>query len=144
MEQFFERDDEFAGTKGLVFIGGRILVYRRDGNTSVYPHFLDVPGGGAEANETPFETFRREVREEFGLDILKQQICYARRYPSTQDPGKFGWYTVAKLPDTAKTLVRFGDEGSEYMLMELNDFLHRADAWPVYQQRANEYAQSIA
>lgn len=70
MQELFRPDPDTIGSKGLVFIGDALLVYRRDGNTTNHPHELDLPGGAPidenkPETETPFETFRREVKEEF-------------------------------------------------------------------------------
>lgn len=139
MDAFFKEDKDFAGTKGLVFIGDKVLVYRRDQKAPRYPLHLDVPGGGAEPNETPFDTFRREVKEEFDLDISPDQIVYSRRYQ-----GKInGWYAVAMLPQEAQQEIIFGNEGLGYSLMTLNEFLERDDAWPAYQERAIDYINSL-
>lgn len=143
MGDFFKGDDNFAGTKGLVFVGDRIIVYRRDEKAPKYPLHLDVPGGGAEPNETPFDTFRREVKEEFGLVIKPHQVVYSRRYKSSLNPNEFGWYAVAKLPENRQNKIIFGDEGLEYSLITLDDFLQRQDAWPAYQKRAADYANLV-
>jgi len=142
MPDFFQKDDNFAGTKGLVFIGNKVLIYRRDAKAPKYPLHLDVPGGGAGLNETPFHTFQREVKEEFGLEIAPDQIVYSRRYKSSLNPNEFGWYAVAKLSQNLVGQIKFGNEGTEYMLMTLDEFLKRDDAWPAYQQRAADYANS--
>lgn len=139
---FFKVDPLAVGTKGLVFIGDDVLLYRRDNEAPKYPLHIDVPGGGAEKGETPFETYKREVKEEFGLEITEENIVYSKRYESIFEKGKFGWYAVAKLSNEARSEITFGDEGLEYMLMPLKDFLDRDDAWPVYQQRAADYAAS--
>ncbi|MBI1857132.1 NUDIX domain-containing protein [Candidatus Saccharibacteria bacterium] len=118
-------------------------MYRRDAKAPKYPLYLDVPGGGAEPGETPFDTFKREVKEEFGLDITIEQIVYSRRYQSDINAGEVGWYAVAKLPEESVDQIEFGDEGLEYFLMTLDDFLKRADAWPVFQKRAEDYAKSL-
>ena len=128
-----------AGTKGLLFIGDKIIVYRRDHHAPIHALELDLPGGGPEGKETPFETFRREVKEEFDLDITYQDISYSQRYPSTLKPGTFGYFLVAHLPASQERQIRFGDEGIEYMLMSVEDYLSRTDAWPVFQERARDY-----
>lgn len=144
MEELFRYDPLSAGTKGLVFIGDDALLYRRDERAKQFPLHLDVPGGGPEAKETPFATFQREVKEEFGLEINKNDIVYARKYPSVFEKGKFGYFTVAKLPKEAKKLITFGDEGLEYLLMPVEQYLARKDAWPVYQDRAADYIKSLS
>jgi 8-oxo-dGTP diphosphatase len=143
MDELFRYDPLTAGTKGLVFVGDKIIVYRRDNKTDKYPLHLDVPGGGPEANETPFETFQREVNEEFKLYITSKDIVYGRRYPSNLEKGKFGYYVVAKLPKEMAAEIEFGDEGIEYLLMSLEEYLARDDAWPIFQERAADYAKSL-
>ncbi len=143
MNDFFKGDDNFVGTKGLVFIGNKVLIYRRDAQAPKYPLHLDVPGGGAEPNETPFETFKREVKEEFGLDLTAEQVVYSRRYQSSLNANEFGWYAVAKLPEEQVNRIKFGNEGLEYLLMTLEEFLKQDDAWPAYQKRAEDYANSL-
>ena len=139
MEAFFEFDPLSIGTKGLVYIGDKVLVYRRDDKTALWPLSIDLPGGGREKDETPFETFRRELHEEFGLDIKKTDIVYSQRYPSKLTRGQFGYFAVAKLGAERAQEIRFGNEGVEYMLITLAEYLARKDAWPVFQERAAEY-----
>lgn len=144
MKEIFQTDENFAGTKGLVFVGDQILVYRRDQNTPRYPGYLDVPGGGKEPDETPFDTFRREVFEEFGLTVHPENVVYSRKYQSHLKDNEFGWYVVANLPAEEKGNIVFGNEGTEWALMGLVDYIERKDAWPVYQQRAKDYRDSIS
>ncbi len=143
MDEFFIYDPLTAGSKGLVFIGDEILVYRRDQNTKLYPLSIDIPGGGPETNETPFDTFQREVKEEFGLDVVRSDIIYVKKYPSTLELNKFAYFPVAKLESHHKDDIKFGNEGTEYMLISLNDFLELKDAWPVFQNRARDYAKTL-
>lgn len=143
MNDFFRGDYNYTGTKGLVFIGNKVLIYRRDEKAPIYPLYLDVPGGGAGPDETPFDTFRREIKEEFGLDVNSEHIVYSDRYKSSQHPNKFGWFAVAKMPTETEGQIEFGNEGIEYMLITLNEFLQREDAWPAYQQRSANYARSV-
>lgn len=142
MDDFFKYDPLTAGSKGLVFVGDNVLVYRRDNKTDNHPNELDLPGGGSKGTETPFDTFRREVKEEFSLDLMPDDIVYVRRYPSTLSKGKFGYYPVARLPKEAETNIKLGDEGTEFLLMPLDDYIARGDAWPVFQERAADYLRS--
>ncbi len=143
MEAFFEFDPLSTGTKGLVYIGDEILVYRRDNNTSLWPLSIDLPGGGREDDETPFETFGREVYEEFDLTIPKDAIVYTKRYTSTIVEGKFGHFAVAKLGAEQKHHIRLGNEGIEYMIMTLPEYLDSNDAWPIFQERALDYQKAL-
>ena len=144
MDDFFKYDPLTVGSKGLVFIGANVLVYRRDTKTDRFPLYLDLPGGGPEGNETPFETFKREVMEEFGLLIKPGNIVYVRKYQSSLEKGKFAYYPVAKLPAASAEKIRFGDEGVEYLIMSLHDYIAREDAWPIFQDRAGDYMSTLS
>lgn len=143
MNDFYTYDKLAVGSKGHVYVGDQVIVYRRSKDAPTNAGELDLPGGGPEAHETPFETFQREVHEEFGLRIIPANIVYAKRYPSVFKPGKFGWFVVAKLPAESKDNIVFGDEGDEYMLMSDKEFLGRTDAWTFLQDRTRDYLQSI-
>jgi 8-oxo-dGTP diphosphatase len=139
MEDFYSPDDAMHIAKGLVFIGQKVLIYRRDTNTKVFPLYLDLPGGVAEMGETPFGTFKREIFEEFGLIISETDIVYTKRYVSGFIEGEFDWFVVAKLDNDRENDIKFGDEGLEYMLMSLDDFITAKDGWPIFQQRSLDY-----
>lgn len=142
MEDFFKYDPLTNGTKGLVFIGDKIVTYRRDKDAPRHPDEIDIPGGGPEPGETPFETLRRESYEEFGLDIKKAHIVYYRKYPSTMTAGKYDYFAVCKLPENAAQKIRFGNEGVSYSLMEIRQFIKHKDGWPIFQKRATDYLRS--
>lgn len=142
MDEFFRYDPLTIGSKGLVFIGSNVLVYQRDSKTDAFPLQLDLPGGGPEGKETPFETFRREVQEEFGLLLKAEDIVYVRKYPSVLAAGKFAYFPVAKLPESAAATVHFGEEGLEYFLMSLEEYLGQKSSWSVLQERARDYRKA--
>jgi 8-oxo-dGTP diphosphatase len=143
MDELFIYNPLAAGTKGLVYIGEKLLVYRRDDKTILYPLHIDLPGGGPEHKETPFETFQREVAEEFSLNISPQEIVYVRCYPSSISKGKVAYFVVAKLPAHAEGQIKFGDEGKEYFVMSPEEYLAHNDAWPVFQERTVDYLKSF-
>ena len=62
----------------MVILGDKMLVYRRDLNTKKLPGYLDLIGGGREGEESPFDTFKREVKEEVGL--ISRGIRYKTRW----------------------------------------------------------------
>ena len=142
MDELFMYDPLTTGTKGLLFIGEKIVIYRRDTKTELFPLLLDLPGGGLEGKEAPFETFKREVKEEFDLDITPEDIVYTRNYPSSLTKGRTARFVVAKLPQKAEQLIHFGDEGIEYFLMTPDEYLNRTDAWVVMQERTADYLRS--
>lgn len=129
----------FNGAKGIVMLGDNMLVYRRDGNTQNSPFCIDLPGGGREEDETPFETFKREVQEEFGLDINKDEIIFSYSFPSTIAPGEESYFFVTKnLTFKPKDIV-FGNEGTEWMLMTPEEFISHPDGIKRQQERVEKY-----
>lgn len=142
MEDFFKKSSLNAGAKGLVFIGDKALIYRRDDNTRKHPLQLDVPGGESESDESPFETFQRETKEEFDLDIYRDHIIYTRKYITLTRRGIHLWFAVAQLPQHTEEYIRLGDEGVEYMLMHPEEYVKRQDGWPLFQNRASKYIKT--
>jgi 8-oxo-dGTP diphosphatase len=139
----FSRDQEFSGAKGLVLVGTQTIVYRRSADAPRAQNLLDLPGGGREGNESPFETFAREVKEEFGLSIKPADIVYSRRYQGQQNPKFFGYHMVAQLPASAQNDIIYGNEGVGYTLMTIDEYLSRADAWQEYQARTRDYMDTV-
>jgi len=142
LQSLFKTDQTFGGTKGLVFFDDtHVLVYERDSNTSFYAHHLDLPGGGSERNESPFETFARELKEEFALDVKPSAITYARTYPSMKDPAIPSWFLVARLPNISSTSIHFGSEGTRYAVMALDALLASPKIIPALRERIQGYLE---
>ncbi|MFC1516243.1 (deoxy)nucleoside triphosphate pyrophosphohydrolase [Thermodesulfobacteriota bacterium] len=55
-------------TAALLVIDGMMLIAKRK-PTARLPNLWELPGGKVEANETPEECLKREIREEFDIDI---------------------------------------------------------------------------
>lgn len=133
---------EFSGSKGLVYIGDKIIVYRRDNKTDSFPLCLDLPGGGSEKGESPFETFKREIKEEFGIEIKREDIIASFRQNSLLNIGTKTFFIVAKTKFNEKDII-FGNEGLEWILMTVGEFIKRSDSIEKLQNRVNEYMQRI-
>lgn len=141
-QQFFEVDERLFGSKVLLYIGEKVLVYRRDGNTSFLQHCIDLFGGAAEEGESAYDTLAREVREELGLTLPKESVVYAKKYASTLSPGTYAWFVVARLGVSAEKNIVFGDEGEDYYFMTIDDYLACTDAWSLLQERTKEYLKA--
>lgn len=139
----FNNEVNLNGTKGLVFIGDKIIVYRRDTKTISFPLQIDLPGGGREKNESPFETFKREVREEFGLTIEKEDISYSKKYQSSLDPSKVAFFMATRPLNIEERDIIFGDEGLEFLLMTPQDFVSLKDGVKRQQDKVAEYLRSL-
>ena len=137
-ENTFKKID-FNGAKGLVFIGDKILVYRRDNKTNISPLCIDLPGGGREGDESPFDSFRREVREEFGIDIERDEVEFSCTIPSVIEPNKKSYFIVAKTIRIKPEDIVFGNEGIEWMLITPEEFIMRPDGIERQQKRVEKY-----
>lgn len=85
-----------TGSAGaLLTSDGRVLLVRR----AYPPHDWVMPGGNADADESPTDTFRREVREETGLDVEPERLTGVY-YQDDHRAGEFIHFVfVARLPD---------------------------------------------
>ena len=134
---------DFNGTMGLVYIGKEILVYRRDDKAPSWPLCVGLPGGGREGNETPFETFSREVKEEFDLNIKEEDIVYSKKYDSIEKLGKFSYFMVAKSKDLTEKDIVFGSEGLYHFLMDPVEYSSLEDAVTPFKARINSYLETL-
>lgn len=130
---------DFDGAKGLVFLGDQILTYRRDYKTSNKPGCIDLPGGGREGDESPFDTFKRETKEEFGIEIQKNSVQFSCTVKSIIEPDKKSYFIVAKLHKEKVSDVVFGNEGLEWLLMTPKEFISRTDGIERQQKRVANY-----
>ena len=143
-QDFYKKDEHCSGVKGLVYIGDKLLVYRRDYNTDKYPGCIDFPGGGKDGDETPFENYKREISEEFSINVDEDDIVYVRQYPSVSKKDKHVYFPVAKLETKAEGEIALGDEGLEFSLISEDEYLAMDDvAWPdVFKERVETYLAS--
>ncbi len=138
----FNNNIDFNGAKGFVFIGEKMLCYRRDGKTTSSPFMIDLPGGRREGNESPFETFAREAKEEFGIEIKKEDIVYTKTHKSVVEPDKESYFFIAKLSSDFEDKIVFGNEGLEFLLLSVDDYLGRNDVIERHKPRLREYLQN--
>lgn len=127
---------DFVGAKVALFCGDGVLTYLRDDKPGLpWVAMWDVPGGGREAEETPEDCLLREVEEEFGLRVAPDRLIWRRVFPSMMDAARLsvffgGWITQAEIAS-----IQFGDEGQEWRLMPLPEFLLHRRAVPEMQRR---------
>jgi 8-oxo-dGTP diphosphatase len=124
---------DFAGAKLALYLGDRLAVILRDAKPGlIFADHWDLPGGGREGGETPLACALRECREELGLSVPLEAVCWGRKF-SEGDEVK--WFFVAQMPEEAKADVIFGDEGQKWQMMEENSFLSHSKAVPAFQDR---------
>lgn len=90
---------DFSGSKVALLMNDKILTSLRDDMPSIpHPNMLDLPGGGREAEETPFECLQREVLEELSIHIHPEDIIWAKVYPGMSNPDRQSVFMVGTLP----------------------------------------------
>lgn len=140
----FDKGLDFHGVKGLIFLEDKIIVFRRDNKTKDRPLQIDLIGGGRGQDETPFENFKREAKEEVGLDLQKDDIVFCKRYEGKKYEGtlyksKFSYFFATRPLKFKESDIIFGNEGLEYMLMTPQEFIALPDAVKEHQDKALDY-----
>ena len=136
-------DRAFGGAKIALHDDRFLLTYLRDARDGLpFPGQWDLPGGGREGRESPVECALREVEEEFALRLDASCINYARCYASGDRDITATWFLAGRIHAEDVRLIRFGDEGQEWRMMAIEEFLGRSDAVAPMQQRLRDYLDS--
>lgn len=123
----------FTGAKLALFIGGKLLVIRRDAKTDIpFPDHWDLPGGGRDSGETPEACVLRETFEEVGLALSSSDLIWSRQYGDS-------WFFVSSLPTGAECQIRFGNEGQYWALMPPETYLTDPMSIPSFAARIKDY-----
>ena len=142
LEDCLEARFEFTGCKIALFCGDKILTILRDDKETIpWPNMWELPGGGREGNETPFECVAREVYEELSIQLSKDDIIWSWIYPSMLDENKNSVFLVGQLTQEQFDSIVFGDEGQAYKLMSIEEFLNSKQAVPQLQGRLRDYLE---
>lgn len=142
LEDCIEARFEFTGCKIALICEGQILTILRDDKETIpYPNMWDLPGGGREGNETPFECVAREVYEELNIQLSKADVIWFRLYPSMLDGNKKSVFLVGRLTQEQFESIIFGDEGQGYKLVSFEEFLTSDRVVPQLQERVREYME---
>ena len=131
---------DFTGCKIALFCGDRLLTILRDDKVSIpWPNMWELPGGGREGDESPFECAAREVYEELGIHLNEDCLLWGKIYPSVIFEGKQSVFMVGQLRQEQFDNITFGDEGQAYKLMPIEEFLKSKQAVPQLQGRLRDY-----
>ncbi len=132
----------FHGAKLVLTQGGRLLTYLRDDRPGLpFPDHWDLPGGGREGGESPLRCALRELHEEFGLCLPPSRLT-GRAFASRQFPGRRSWLFAGTLTAADVAGIRFGDEGREWRMMPLADFVSHPRAIPQFRDLVAELTAS--
>ena len=133
---------DFTGCKIALICDGQILTILRDDKEDIpWPNMWELPGGGREGNETPFECVAREVYEELNIQLSKDDVIWSRLYPSMLDENKKSVFLVGKLTQEQFESIIFGDEGQGYKLGSFEEFLTSDRVVPQLQERVRDYVE---
>ena len=133
---------EFSGCKIALLCDDKLLTILRDDiTTSPWPKMWELPGGGREGEETPFECVQREVFEELGLKLEKADILWAKDYQGMLDPDKTSIFMVGTITQEEFAGIVFGDEGQAYQMMDVSQFLSDEKVVPQLQDRLRDYLE---
>ena len=133
---------EFSGCKIALLCDDKLLTILRDDKASIpYPNMWELPGGGREGEETPFECVQREVFEELSLKLEEAAIVWAKEYKGMLDPDKTSIFMVGSITQEDFASIAFGDEGQAYQLMDVSQFLADEKVIPQLQDRLRDYLE---
>lgn len=132
--------DNFIGVKIALLCGDKVLVYLRDNKPGInFPGLWDLPGGGREDHETPEECITRELQEECQFTLQPEQIVFKKFLPALHDDSLTSCFMVADVSEEDIAGMHFGEEGSKWQLMPVQDYLQRDDGVKPLQERFQKY-----
>ena len=140
--ELLDKHLELTGCKIALCCGEKLLTIVRDDKENIpWPNLWELPGGGREGNESPFECVAREVYEELSIQLLKDDIVWSWIYPSMLDENRNSVFLVGKLTQEQFNSIVFGDEGQGYKLVRLEEFLASDRVVPQLQERVRDYVE---
>ena len=133
---------EFSGCKIALISDDKLLTILRDDISTIpWPNMWELPGGGREAEETPFECVQREVFEELGLKLEEADIVWIKEYQGMLDPDETSIFMVGTITQEDFASIVFGDEGQAYQMMDVSQFLSDKKVIPQLQDRLIDYLE---
>ena len=135
---------EFSGCKIALISDDKLLTILRDDISTIpWPNMWELPGGGREAEETPFECVQREVFEELGLKLEEADIVWIKEYQGMLDPDETSIFMVGTITQEDFASIAFGDEGQAYQMMDVSQFLSDDKVIPQLQSRLSDYLEEV-
>lgn len=140
--ELLDQQLDFTGCKIALICDGQMLTILRDDKATIpWPNLWELPGGGREGDESPFECVAREVYEELKIQLSKEDIVWSWIYPSMLDENKKSVFLVGKLTQEQFDSIVFGDEGQSFKLMSIEEFLTLDQVVPQLQERVRDYVE---
>ena len=133
---------DFQGCKIALICGDKVLTILRDDKETIpWPNMWELPGGGREGDESPFECAAREVYEELGIHLTEDCLLWSKVYPSMLFKGQQSVFMVGQLSQEQFDNITFGDEGQCFKLMTIEEFLTLDQVVPQLQERVRDYVE---
>ena len=133
---------DFQGCKIALICGDKVLTILRDDKDDIpCPNMWELPGGGREGNESPFECAAREVYEELGIHLDEDCLLWSKIYPSVIFKDKQSVFMVGQLSQDQFDSITFRDEGQAYKLMNIEEFLTSSQVVPQLLGRLRDYLE---
>ena len=124
MDAYLKDQLDFTGVKVALLVEKSILVVLRDNKPDIpWPNMWELPGGG----------------RELGLTLKEESIIWSRIYPSILDKDRLAVFVVAQISQKQYQEICFGDEGQEFKLMPIEDFIKAEGVIPQLQERFKDY-----
>lgn len=134
---------DFHGVKIAVLIEGKLLMHLRDNKPGLFnANMWDFPGGGREGNENPQECAKREIFEEFGINLETDSIVWEKIYPAQKDPNQNAYFMVAKISKNVLPEVVLS-EGQKWDVFGVDDFFAKEDVIGALKIRFQDYVDSL-
>ena len=142
LEDCLEARFEFTGCKIALICDRQILTILRDDKEDIpWPNVWELPGGGREGNETPFECVARKVYEYLRIQPSQADALCSRLYLSMPYANTTYVSLVGRLTQEQFESIIFGDEGQGYKLVSFEEFLTSDRVVPQLQERVRDYME---
>ena len=130
----------FTGAKAAFFHledgEARLLTLLRDDIPGLpWPGHWDLPGGGREGFESPETCLLRELQEEFGLALPASRLEHRFTFPAISGGALPAIFFTGRLSAAEIAAIRFGNEGQEWRMMPVAEFIAHPRAVPHFRQR---------
>lgn len=110
-----EEKKTHIGSYGVIIKDDKIALIKKA--RGGYKGKLDLPGGGIEHDETPHQTLQRELMEEAGVEVLKQELLDTTSVT-------FKWQTPVNTIENLHHIgILYTVTPKEYKLKEIPDGL---------------------
>ena len=133
---------DFSGCKIALLCDDKLLTILRDDIPTIpWPNMWELPGGGREDEETPFECVQREGFEELGLKLEEADILWVKDYQGMVDPDTTSIFMVGTISQEECASIVFGDEGQAYQMMDVSQFLSDDKVISQLKDRLSDYLE---